>query len=51
VPVDVVVPATGSAYNYLWSDAGTFAGALCFLLGAALMLPAWHAAIADRKGS
>jgi hypothetical protein len=38
------LPATGSVINPRWADFGTFIGAICFLLGAALMLPAWHEA-------
>ena len=40
-----VLPATGSAINPRWADLGTFVGAICFLLGAALMLPAWGAVV------
>jgi uncharacterized membrane protein len=36
-----VLPATGSVINPRWADLGTFIGAVCFLFGAALMLPAW----------
>jgi hypothetical protein len=49
-----VLPATGSAVNPRWADLGTFIGAICFLLGAALMLPAWRVAArtdtSDRAG-
>jgi hypothetical protein len=34
-----VVPATDSLRNVEWSNLGTFAGALCFLAGAVLLLP------------
>ena len=34
-----VVPATGSAFDERWANAGTFAGAACFLLGALLLFP------------
>jgi hypothetical protein len=37
-----VLPASGSAINPRWADLGTFIGAICFLLGAAFMLPAWR---------
>ena len=40
-----VLPATGSAINPRWVDLGTFIGAICFLLGAALMLPAWRSLV------
>jgi hypothetical protein len=40
-----VLPATGSMINPRWADLGTFIGAICFLLGAALMLPAWDALV------
>ena len=43
-----LLPSTGSAVNVLWADAGTFAGAVCFFAGAALMLPAWRAAAAAK---
>jgi hypothetical protein len=36
-----VLPATGGAIDPRWADLGTFIGAICFLLGAALILPAW----------
>jgi hypothetical protein len=37
-----VLPTTGELINSAWSIGGTFVGAICFLLGAALMLPAWR---------
>ena len=37
-----VLPTTGGYLNSAWSDAGTFAGAVCFFLGAALMVPLWR---------
>ncbi|HSK25840.1 MAG TPA: hypothetical protein VK894_02905 [Jiangellales bacterium] len=36
-----VIPATGDLLDVRWANAGTFLGALCFLTGAALMLPRW----------
>jgi hypothetical protein len=36
-----VLPASGGVIDPRWADLGTFIGAICFLLGAALMLPAW----------
>jgi hypothetical protein len=46
-----VVPTTGAILNFKWSELGTFIGALCFLAGAALMLPAWRAAGAQHAAS
>jgi len=40
-----VLPTTGNLINSAWSIGGTFVGAICFLLGAALMLPAWRSAV------
>jgi hypothetical protein len=37
-----VVPSSGNPMNLVWSDGGTFLGALCFFAGAALMLPLWR---------
>jgi hypothetical protein len=34
-----VVPSTDSLRNVEWSNLGTFAGALCFLVGAILLMP------------
>lgn len=36
-----VLRSTGAMLNVQWANLGTFLGAVCFLLGAALMLPAW----------
>jgi len=44
-----VLPATGSAVDLRWVNLGTFAGALCFFVGAALLLPAWR--IAAKEGA
>jgi len=38
----VVLPATGSEANARWANVGTFAGAVCFLVGALWLLPAWR---------
>jgi hypothetical protein len=38
---------SGDAVNVRISVAGTFLGAVAFLVGAALMLPAWRAAVTD----
>jgi hypothetical protein len=32
------------------ANTGTLLGAVCFLVGAALMLPAWRAAVRSRSG-
>jgi len=34
-----VLPTTGEPASLLWTNAGTFVGALCFFAGAALLLP------------
>ena len=36
-----VLPQTGTMLDVKWANLGTFLGAVCFLVGAALMLPAW----------
>jgi hypothetical protein len=38
----VVLPLTGSMANARWANAGTFAGAVCFFMGAVLLVPAWR---------
>ncbi len=40
-----VVPSTDAQLSARLAVAGTFWGALCFLVGAALMLPAWRRAV------
>jgi hypothetical protein len=40
-----VLPATNEVLNIRVSVAGTLLGAVCFLVGAALMLPAWRHAV------
>lgn len=40
-----VLPSTGGLIDEPLANAGTFIGAVCFLVGAALMLPAWRAAV------
>jgi LPXTG-motif cell wall-anchored protein len=40
-----VLPTTGEFINSSVSIAGTLLGALCFLVGAILMLPAWKHAV------
>ncbi|MFL6179478.1 MAG: hypothetical protein ACJ74E_06485 [Actinomycetes bacterium] len=37
-----VVPATDQLLNSEWSNGGTFLGAICFLIGAVLVLPRKH---------
>jgi hypothetical protein len=37
-----VLPRTGEAIDITLADRGTFVGALCFLAGAALAIPAWR---------
>ena len=36
-----VLPSTGEMVDVPWSLAGTLLGAMCFLAGAALLIPAW----------
>jgi hypothetical protein len=38
-----VLPSTDTLIDLSLSNAGTFLGAICFFVGAALMLPAWRA--------
>jgi hypothetical protein len=40
-----LVTGTTSVVNPQLADAGTFLGALCFLVGAALMLPSWESSL------
>ena len=37
-----VLPSTDAYIDVAWSNAGTFIGAICFFLGAALMFAAWR---------
>jgi hypothetical protein len=39
-----VLPKTSTEIDPAWADGGTFIGALCFLVGAWLMIPAWKRA-------
>jgi threonine/homoserine/homoserine lactone efflux protein len=41
-----VVPSTDQVLSTRIAVAGTFWGAVCFLVGAALLLPAWRRAVA-----
>jgi hypothetical protein len=43
-----VVPSTDAVLDLPLDDAGTLIGAICFLVAAALMLPAWRAAVRSR---
>jgi hypothetical protein len=38
-----VLPSTDTLIDLPLANAGTFLGAMCFFVGAALMLPAWRA--------
>jgi hypothetical protein len=40
-----VLPSTDALIDIPLANAGTFLGAVCFLIGAALMLPAWRDAV------
>jgi len=44
-----VLPTTGDLIDSRASILGTLLGALCFLVGAALVLPAWRAAVRDAE--
>jgi hypothetical protein len=44
-----VLPTTGELINSPVSIGGTLLGALCFLLGAILMFPAWRHAVRQKK--
>ena len=44
-----VLPSTGELINSQISIVGTLLGALCFLIGAILMFPAWRHAVRDAK--
>jgi hypothetical protein len=44
-----VLPSTGDVINTRVAVAGTLLGALCFLIGAALMFPAWRRAVQQRQ--
>ena len=46
-----IVPATGDTWNAELSNLGTFVGAVCFLIGAALLLPSRTARGAAQIGS
>ena len=40
-----VLPKTGVELSPVWANSGTFAGAVCFFVGAWLMIPAWKTAV------
>jgi hypothetical protein len=42
-----VIPSSGDVINIRVDIAGTLLGAVCFLIGAALMFPAWSRAVQD----
>jgi hypothetical protein len=44
-----VLPTTGDLINSRASIMGTLLGAICFLIGAALMLPGWRRAVRDAE--
>ncbi|MEW1951880.1 hypothetical protein [Terrabacter sp. NPDC080008] len=46
-----VSPSTDAALNARLAVAGTFFGAACFLVGAALMLPAWRRALRPARST
>lgn len=46
-----VVPTTDAVLDARVAVAGTFFGALCFLVGAALMLPAWRRALLPARSA
>ena len=46
-----VLPGTGDVVDVRLSVAGTLLGAVCFLIGAALMLPAWRSHVRAGAGS
>ncbi len=47
----VVLPATGEELSSSIAVAGTLLGAACFLVGAALLIPGWRVAVADRPAA
>jgi len=44
-----VLPSSGELINNPISVGGTLLGAVCFLLGAILMFPAWRHAVRQKK--
>src|SRR5215217_5692650 len=45
-----VLPSTDAVIDVPLSNAGTFLGAVCFLVAATLMVPAWRAEVRSRSG-
>jgi hypothetical protein len=43
-----VVPSTDTVLDLPLDNAGALVGAVCFLVAAALMLPAWRVAVRSR---
>jgi hypothetical protein len=43
------LPSTDAVIDVPLANAGTFLGAVCFLVGAALMLPAWRVEVQSRS--
>jgi hypothetical protein len=43
-----VLPSSGDLINTRIAVAGTLLGALCFLIGAALLFPAWRRSVNSR---
>lgn len=46
-----IAPTSTDPLNLTWSDGGTFIGAVCFFLGAALLFPAWRSQTAIPRPS
>jgi hypothetical protein len=44
-----VLPSTDAVIDLPLANAGTFLGAVCFLVGAALMLPAWRTSVRSSR--
>jgi hypothetical protein len=44
-----VLPSTDTLLDLPLANAGTFLGAMCFFVGAALMLPTWRASVRSRS--
>jgi hypothetical protein len=44
-----VLPSTDTLIDIPLANAGTFLGAVCFLVGAALLLPAWRASVRSSR--
>ena len=44
-----VLPSTDTLLDLTLANSGTFLGAVCFLIGAAFMLPAWRASVRSKS--